>query len=53
MGCSIADAKTYYKKGSASIKVAIGAKVGIKASSSKDVFRLSLIPLLLYGALSY
>jgi hypothetical protein len=40
------------KKGGTSIKVTIGARVGIRASSSKDAFRLSLIPLLLYGALS-
>jgi hypothetical protein len=41
MGYSIADAKAYYKKSSISIRVAIGTKVGIRASFNKDVFRLS------------
>jgi len=33
-------------------KVGISGRVGIGASSSKDVFRLSRLPLLLYRALS-
>ena len=33
-------------------RVGIGGKVGIRASSSKDVFRLFRVPLLLYRALS-
>jgi hypothetical protein len=40
MGRSVADAKAYYKKDGTSIRVAIGAKVGIRASSGKDAFRL-------------
>ena len=36
----------YCKKGS------IGNRVGIEASSSRDVFRLSRLPFLLYRALS-
>ena len=35
-----------------SCRVYIGGKVGIEASSNKDVFRLYIVPLLLYGALS-
>jgi hypothetical protein len=34
------------------VEVGIGGRVGIGASSNKDVFRLSRAPLLLYGALS-
>ena len=34
------------------VGVGIGGRVGIEASSSKDVFRLSRAPLLLYRALS-
>ena len=34
------------------VRVGIGGKVGIGASSNKDVFRLSRVPLLLYRALS-
>jgi hypothetical protein len=34
------------------VGVGIGGRVGIGASSSKDVFRLFSIPLLLYRALS-
>ena len=30
----------------------ISGRVGIEAGSGKDVFRLSRVPLLLYGALS-
>jgi hypothetical protein len=41
MGRSVADAKTYYKKSGTNTRVTIGTKVGIKASSSKDAFRLS------------
>jgi hypothetical protein len=33
-------------------RVGINSRVGIGASSSKDAFRLSRVPLLLYGALS-
>ena len=34
------------------VRVGTGGRVGIGASSSKDVFRLSRVPLLLYRALS-
>ena len=34
------------------VEVGIGGRVGIGASSSKDVFRLFSMPLLLYRALS-
>ena len=34
------------------VRVDIGGRVGIGASPSKDVFRLSRVPLLLYRALS-
>jgi len=34
------------------VRVGISGRVGIGASSSKDVFRLSKVPLLLYRALS-
>ena len=34
------------------VRVGIGGRVGIGASSSKDIFRLSRVPLLLYRALS-
>ena len=34
------------------VRVGIGGKRGIKASFSKDIFRLSKVPLLLYRALS-
>ena len=40
MGCSVADAGAYCKKGGTNTRVAIGAGVGIKASSSKDTFKL-------------
>ena len=40
MGRSIADTRAYCKKSGTSIRVAIGTKAGIKASSSKDIFRL-------------
>jgi hypothetical protein len=52
MGRSVADARAYYKKSSTSTRVAISTKAGIKVSSSKDIFRLFLMPLLLYRALS-
>ena len=52
MGYSIADTRAYYKKGGTNTRVAISIKAGIKANFNKDVFRLSLIPFLLYGALS-
>jgi hypothetical protein len=52
MGCSVADTRAYRKKGGTSTRVAISTKAGIKASSSKDAFRLSLIPFSLYRALS-
>jgi hypothetical protein len=51
MGRSIADTRAYCKKNSTSTRVAIGAGVGIRASSGKDAFRLSLMPFLLCGAL--
>jgi hypothetical protein len=41
MGHSIANAKAYCKKDSTSTRVAIGVKVGIRASSNKNAFRLS------------
>ena len=34
------------------VRVGISGRVGIGASSSKNVFRLSKVPLLLYGTLS-
>ena len=40
------------KKNGISTRVGIGSKVGIGASSNKDVFGLSGVPLLLYGASS-
>jgi hypothetical protein len=52
MGCSVADTRAYCEKGGTNTRVAIGAKAGIKASFNKDVFRLSLMPLSLYRALS-
>jgi hypothetical protein len=41
MGRSVANTRAYHKKGGPSIRVAIGAKVGIGVSSDKDTFRLS------------
>jgi hypothetical protein len=41
MGRSVADTRACHKKGSTSIRVAIGAKIGIRASSNKDIFGLS------------
>jgi hypothetical protein len=52
MGCSIVNTRAYYKKGGINTKVAIGARVGIRVSSNKDIFRLFLMPLSLYRALS-
>ena len=46
MGSNIAVVRACRKKGG------VSSRVGIGASSSKDVFRLSGVPLLLYGALS-
>jgi hypothetical protein len=40
-----------YKEGGISGRVGIGGRVFIGASSSKDIFRLSRVPLLLYRAL--
>jgi len=40
------------KEGGISSKVGISGRVGIGASPSKDVFRPSKVPLLLYRALS-
>ena len=44
--------RVYCKKGSIGTRVGIGSKVGIGASSSKDTFRPSRVPLLLHRALS-
>jgi len=41
-----------YKEGSISSRVGISGRVGIGASSGKDAFRLSRVPLLLHRALS-
>jgi len=49
---NIAVVGAYRKKGSISNRVGISGRVGIGASYGKDVFRLSRVPLLLYGALS-
>ena len=40
MECSIANTKAYYKKGGTNTRVGISTKIGIRASSSKDIFRL-------------
>ena len=40
------------KEGGISSRVGISGRAGIGAGSSKDVFRLSRVPLLLYRALS-
>ena len=40
IGCSVASTKACCKKGGTSIRVAIGAKADIRASFSKDIFRL-------------
>ena len=50
MICSQSIAET--GSGVAVVGVGISGRVGIEASSSKDVFRLSRVPLLLYRALS-
>ena len=52
MGSNIAIVKAYHKKGNINTRVGISNKVGIGASSSKDIFGLSKVPLLLYRALS-
>ena len=44
--------RAYYEKGSTGARVGISSRVDIGVSSSKDVFWLSRVPLLLYGALS-
>ena len=44
--------RAYYKESSISSRVGIRGRVGVGGSSSKDVFRLSKVPLLLYRALS-
>jgi hypothetical protein len=41
-----------YKEGGIGSRVSIGGRVGIGASSGKDAFRPSRVPLLLHGALS-
>ena len=41
MEYSIANTGACCKKGSTNTKVGISAKVGIKANSSKDIFKLS------------
>ena len=50
--CSIAGTGACREKGGIDTRVNISAKVSIKTSSSKDVFKLSWISLLLYKALS-
>jgi len=53
MGSSIiAIVRAYREKGSSGAKIGIGGRAGIGASSNKDVFRPSRVPLLLRGALS-
>ena len=44
--------KACRKEGSISGRVGIGGRAGIGASSGKDIFRLSKVPLLLHKALS-
>ena len=41
MGHNVASTETYCKKSGTSTRVAIGTRAGIKASSSKDIFKLS------------
>ena len=41
MECSVANAGACRKKGSTDTRVGIGTRVGIRASSSKDIFGLS------------
>ena len=52
MGSNIAVVGACYKKGGISARVGISSRVGIGASFGKDIFRLYIVPLLLYGALS-
>ena len=40
MECSIVNTKACRKKGSTDTRVGIGTKVGIRASSNKDIFGL-------------
>ena len=40
MECRVASTKACCEKGSTNTRVGIGARVGIRASSSKDIFRL-------------
>jgi hypothetical protein len=42
-----------YKEGNISSRVGISGRVGIGASSGKDVFKLSRVPLLLYRAVFF
>src|SRR6266700_3600506 len=51
-GSSIAVVGACREKGGISGRVGISSKAGIRASSSKDIFRPSGVPLLLHGALS-
>ena len=41
MECSVAGARACCEKGGTNTRVGIGAKAGIRASSGKDIFRLS------------
>ena len=41
IGYSVVSTKAYYKKGGISTRVAIGTKVSIRASFSKNIFKLS------------
>ena len=41
MECSVASTKACREKGGTNTRVNIGAEVGIRASSSKDIFGLS------------
>jgi len=52
MGSNVAVVRACREKGGVSARVGISGRVGIGASSSKDLFRLFKVPLLLYGALS-
>ena len=40
MECSVASTRACREKGGTNTRVNIGTKVGIEASSSKDIFRL-------------
>ena len=52
IGSSITIVEACYKKGGTGARVGISGGVGIGASSSKDAFWPSRVPLLLHGALS-